>query len=41
MDACASLLGHEFERVIYKVAYGFRTTILNLYMVRPIKLSCS
>lgn len=37
MDACASLLSNEFERVIYKVAYGFRTTILNLYMVRPIK----
>ncbi|KAI1360357.1 glycoside hydrolase superfamily [Xylaria arbuscula] len=32
MAACASLLNHEFERVIYKVAYGFRTTLLNLYM---------
>ncbi|KAI0974123.1 glycoside hydrolase superfamily [Xylaria arbuscula] len=31
--ACASLLNHEFERVIYKVVYGFRTTVLNLYMI--------
>ncbi|KAI0434018.1 glycoside hydrolase superfamily [Xylaria sp. FL1042] len=31
--ACASLLNHEFERVIYKVVYGFRTTVLNLYMM--------
>lgn len=33
VNACASLLNNEFERVIYKVVYGFRTTILNLYMV--------
>ncbi|KAK7727316.1 hypothetical protein SLS63_007135 [Diaporthe eres] len=33
VDACASLLSNEFERVIYKVVYGFRTTILNLYMM--------
>ncbi|KAJ0108291.1 hypothetical protein J7T55_005268 [Diaporthe amygdali] len=33
VDACASLLNNEFERVIYKVVYGFRTTVLNLYMM--------
>ncbi|KAH8589576.1 beta-galactosidase [Bisporella sp. PMI_857] len=33
MDSCASLLNNEFERVIYKVVYGFRTTVLNLYMM--------
>lgn len=40
MEACASLLNNEFERVIYKVVYGFRTTILNLYMVSLVKLWC-
>ncbi|KAM0213259.1 hypothetical protein ACHAQI_004302 [Fusarium lateritium] len=32
IDACASLVNHEFERVIYKTVYGFRATVLNLYM---------
>ncbi|KAJ2982782.1 hypothetical protein NUW58_g6371 [Xylaria curta] len=32
-ENCASLINHEFERVLYKVIYGFRTTIFNLYMV--------
>lgn len=32
-EFCAALLNHEFERVIYKTVYGFRVTILNLYMV--------
>lgn len=33
VDACAAYINHEFERVIYKTVYGFRTTVLNLYMV--------
>ncbi|KAF7541462.1 hypothetical protein G7054_g527 [Neopestalotiopsis clavispora] len=32
-DACASMLNNEFERVLYKTVYSFRTTIFNLYMM--------
>lgn len=27
------MLNNEFERVLYKTVYSFRTTIFNLYMV--------
>lgn len=30
------MVNHEFERVIYKTIYGFRTTVLNLYMVNRV-----
>lgn len=33
IDSCVSLTNEEFERVYYKLAYGLRATILNLYMV--------
>ncbi|KAH7409514.1 glycoside hydrolase superfamily [Cadophora sp. MPI-SDFR-AT-0126] len=30
---CAAMINHEFARIFYKVNFGFRTTIMNLYMM--------
>lgn len=33
VDTSAAYIGPEFARIFYKINYGFRTAIQNLYMV--------
>lgn len=33
IETSAAYIGPEFERIFYKINYGFRAAIQNLYMV--------
>ncbi|CAG8902480.1 unnamed protein product [Penicillium egyptiacum] len=33
INACAAMINHEFARIFYKLNFGFRATIVNLYMM--------
>lgn len=33
VHVCTALINEEFERVFYKINYGLKITIMNLYMV--------
>ncbi|RKK63882.1 putative beta-galactosidase E [Fusarium oxysporum] len=32
VEMCGDMINHEFERIFYKINYGFHITIMNLYM---------
>lgn len=40
VEKSASYVGPEFERVFYKLNYGYRVAIQNLYMVYQFILMC-
>ncbi|KAL5318830.1 hypothetical protein ACEPPN_013897 [Leptodophora sp. 'Broadleaf-Isolate-01'] len=33
VDTCSAMINHEFARIFYKVNFGFRATVMNLYMM--------
>ena len=39
VDTSAAYIGPEFERVFYKLNYGYRVALQNLYMVcQPLQI---
>jgi hypothetical protein len=39
IGAAAAYINYEFERIFYKINYGYRATIQSLYMVSTILIS--